>query len=1008
MLELTVLGPPHAALDEEPVTDFISSKALILFCYLALEGNRSHARETLAGLLWGEMPEERARSNLRQALHNIQKLFPGYFTVTRQTAAFDISQPHRLDAVTFRELIEHSEVDGAQLEMAVSLYQGEFLDGLYVDDAPALEDWLRVERERHRLLLLSAIERLADHHTLRGEWERAADLVRHALSIEPWREESHRRLMLLLARQGEYNAALAHYEICCQALDDDLGAEPTVETTALYERIQRSRITKRHNLPPAPNAFVGRQTEISFLEQWIRNPDCHLITLVGPGGVGKTRLAQELSSRHAHEFLDGLRWVPLSPIIRPEFIVTVIAEAVEVSISGPEPARDQLIAQLAEREMLLLLDGFEHLMAGVDLISDMLLKAPELTIVVTSREKLNLQEEWVFTVDGLATPPEELQDTGEVKQYDAVVYFEQSARQQKVDFALRGQGAASAYLVRILGGSPLGIELATALLPVASCAQIAAEVEQNLDVLTTAWRNKPERHRSLRAVFDHSWQLLTPHEQLIFPRLSVFFGGFTLEAARSVAGADLHMLGGLVAKSLLRVLTAEGGAIRYEIHEILRQYAEELLEREPAVRQQIETGHIAYYAGFLQQQEELASRGERQKAIDAIAGELGNIRVAWQKAIAHRDVKALGDALSTLHRFYEARSWFQEGNDLFTLAIEGLQPAATPAEEFVWGRLLAHKAGFQLRLGNVSGAQGLAQQGAEVLRRHKAEEPLAFVLNTLGITQLSAGDFAVAKETLQEGLAIYRALGSRREIVAPLANLGIACVRAGDYEAARDVLEEGLAICCEEDIRQGLAQFLTNLGALHCTMGDLAAARHHYEQALPVCEELGQRHLKAFTLINLGEIGVREKDFEQALADCQTGVNSVRYLNDLRNLAKGLKWLGLAHLGLDDEKAARNCLYEGLEIALKIQAPPTTLSVLTGVAVLLLEEEQLKGGVDLLMAVARHPATDQNERAYAVELLANQGITLPDEAGYEEEQPLIKIAGTLLAELRVALETAHS
>ena len=999
MIELALLGPPRITLDGKPVTEFISSKALILFCYLALE-SRTHARETLAGLLWGEMPEDRAKSNLRQVLHNVQKLFPGYLVVTRKTVAFDAAQSCRVDVVAFRETLDQPEVGVAQLEGAVSLYRGDFLEGLFADSAPDLEDWLCGERERYQLLLLSALEKLADHYALLGEWERAADLARRVLNLEPWREASHRQLMLLLARQGEYNAALAQYETCRQILEEELGVAPMFETTALYERIQKARTTKRHNLLPAPGPFVGRQAELESLDRWVCDPDCRLITLVGPGGVGKTRLAQELVGRHAHGFLNGVRCVSLVPITKPEFIVTAIAAVSGVQLTGPTSPRGQLIAQLAEQELLLLLDGFEHLVTGAELVTDILRAAPEVKVVATSREKLNLQEEWVFAVDGLSTPPEEVHDAARVECYDAVKYFAQSARRQKADFALHGQQTAVARLCRILGGSPLGIELAAALLPVASCVQIVAEVEQNLDVLVTSRRDVPERHRSLRAVFDHSWQLLAADERVVFPLLSVFRGGFTLDAARKVVGADLQVLNGLVAKSLLRTVTTEDGvATRYEIHEILRQYAVEMLKRDPAVREKAQAAHIAYYVDLLQRQEERFTGGERQAALDAIEGDLGNVLVAWQRAIAYQDVEAIDRAISPLHRFYEARSRFQEGSDLFDLALEGLRPDATTEGQFVWGRLSAHGAGFQLRLGRVPESQRLAQQGVDVLRQREAGEPLALALNILGVTRLSAGDHSAAKDALQECLDIHRAMGSRREIIAPLANLGIACVRTGDYEIAKDVLEEGLAICYEEGIRQGVAEFLGNLGALHCTTGDLAAAQRYYEQALPVSEELGQEHLKARTLVNLGEIHVRQEKFEQALADCQAGVGLVRQKNDLRNLVRGLKWLGLAHRGLGDEAAARRCVREGLEFALEAKASPTTLGILVGGASLLLDGDRREVGIELLRIVARHPATDQSDRRYAVELLEGQGITLPDAAVCEEDRPLAEIAGVLLAEL---------
>ncbi|MBN1429492.1 MAG: tetratricopeptide repeat protein [Anaerolineae bacterium] len=1001
MLELALLGPPHISLDGNPITGFASRKTLLLLCYLALEGEHSHTRIKLAGMLWGESPERRSRANLSDALYNIQQILPGCLSITHNGVALDANYPHQIDVNKLCRIVEQLDADVAQLEEAVSLVRGDFLEGLYADDSPEIEDWLGYERERCRRLQFAALDRLADHYEHHSQWKQSEDIMRRLLRVEPWHEAAQRRLMLALGRQGEYATALAQYETCCQYLEKELGAAPEPETTALYEHIRRASVSRQRRLPLALSVFVGRESELSCLGEWMGNPDCRLITLVGSGGMGKTRLAQELATRYRERFFDGLCYVSLGPINQPEFIITTVAEAAGIRISGSSSPREQLIAALAGQELLVLLDSFEHLMGGADLVADILSGAPQVKIIATSREKLDLQGEWVFVVDGLSIPPEGLQDAAKLESYDAVACLVQRARQHQSDFALKGKEGDIARLCRLLGGSPLGIELAVALLPVLSCAQIVAEVERGLDVLVSTRRDVPERHRSLRAVFDHSWQLLSAEERQIFPWLSVFRGGFTVEAASQITGADLAILSRLVAKSLLRVTVGkEGAPARFDIHEILRQYAQEMLDTQPEAQQRVRVAHSTYYAGVMQQQGEWWRQEEYRKTLAIISQDMDNIRAAWQRAITDRNTQIITQVMHSLYRFYDMRGWYQERSDLFVLALESLQAQAMPDEQLAWGYVVAYHAWNQLYLGNLVEAHQLAQQAVDVLRRFEPGKPLAHALNTLGVMHLNAGDYPIARESIQESLAIYRVSGSRGECISALLNLGYICIGLGDYETARSVLENGLALCYEEGIRESMARFLHNLGYLNLAIGDLTAALYYFEQALPLCDEMELWHFKGIIRIQLGVVGVRQGRFEQALADCQAGMTLLRQVQALQDQAWGWIWQGLAHHGLGDEVAACRGIAEGLDIALKVHTAPPILGLLMGGAILLLGNGRRAAGIDFLMLVARNPATDSGDRAYALELLAGQGITLPKGEAYREERSPIEMARALLVDLR--------
>jgi tetratricopeptide (TPR) repeat protein len=544
---------------------------------------------------------------------------------------------------------------------------------------------------------------------------------------------------------------------------------------------------------------------------------------------------------------------------------------------------------------------------------------------------------------------------------------------------------------------------------VVTCKQIVAETEQNLDVLSTTRRDVPERHRSLRAVFEHSWQLLSDDDQRIFSCLSIFRGGFTLEAAREVAGANVHTVRRLISQSLLRVTIGEDGeAPRYEIHETVRQYAEEKLAREPKLLREMETAHIAYYVDLLRRQNEAWHGGAQQVAIDAISKELDNVRLAWQRAVAHGDVQAIDRATTFMHRFYYVRGWYQEGSELFALAVARLQAQESPDAQSAWGHLSVCQSWFRGIQGKPAEAWTLAQQGVEVLRRHEEGEPLAFALNTLGVMHLNAGSYHRARAVLRDSLDIYRALDQKGSCFAPLVNLGTACLHTGDYATAQEAFEEGLALCREHGDSYGVAKFFTNLGMLHGAMGDWSTAGRYFEQALGIGDEVGLLHFRAGTLGRLSQAYTRQGQFEQALANGKAGIEFLHQCGDIQSVADGLVWQGLAHHGLGDRDAAYRCICEGLEIALRIQVDPVTLSLLVGGAVLLLGGDRHKMGIDLLEIAARHPATEWNYRTYALELLSEQGITLPDDEAngesYEETRSLAEVASSLLTELRMVLQ----
>lgn len=388
------------------------------------------------------------------------------------------------------------------------------------------------------------------------------------------------------------------------------------------------------NLPPQLTPFIGREAEVRDLTDLLADPACRLLTLVGPGGVGKTRLALEVATRQQPDYADGTCFVALQHINTPECLSETIADAIQFPLSGTGEPQVQILSALRDKHLLLVLDNFEHLLVAVDLLTAILSAAPEVQVLVTSREVLNVQEEWLYPLAGMDVPARD--DERDIASYSAVQLFVERARRVCRDFALSSQQVAVVHICQLVGGMPLALELAAGWTTTLPCDRIAVEIARNLDFLATRLRNIPERHRSMRAVFDQTWQLLTPQERNVFQRLSVFRGGFRQEAATVVAGATLATLAALVDKSLLRC-TPDG---RYQIHELLRQFASEQLSLLPNEVVRVHDAHCDYYADFLEAQwSEMA--GFQMAAVAIAETELENIREAWQWAVANTRLECI-------------------------------------------------------------------------------------------------------------------------------------------------------------------------------------------------------------------------------------------------------------------------------------------------------------------------------------------------------------------------------
>ena len=545
----------------------------------------------------------------------------------------------------------------------------------------------------------------------------------------------------------------------------------------------------RDNLPVNLNPLVGRENELATLIRYLDDPRCRLLTLVGAGGFGKTRLAMELASACRDRYRDGICFVPLAPVSSSGAIVHAIAGALGYAFQGQTSPRRQLIDQVRDKRMLLVMDNVEHLLDGVDLFTELLAHSPGISLLATSRERLNLQSEWVCVVQGLPVPPSDKLDRAQ--EYASVQLFVQAAKRASAGYALqRKDERAVAKICQMVEGMPLGIELASAWIAVLSCDEIAREIETSLDFLTTSMRDVPERQRSLEAVFNHSWDLLSVQEREVLRRLAVFRGGFRRDAAENVADAKLTDLYGLVSKSLLR--HHEDG--RYDLHEVIRQYSLARLEETPEYGEARDR-HSDYHLSMLRDRE-LALKGPAQRdAIRELKDEIENLREAWAWAVSRKRFALVGRALRSFGWFCNVGVLYSEGIAQIDPIVETLRDSVRADEEqAVLGVALAQQGLLYFRRGKFGRAVSLFEESLGRLRPLEEPELLTDALVVYGVILHLLGNIPRAYSLLEEGLACARAVEDRSLEAYALYNLGYLASLQGRYDEGFAIMQDGLAL----------------------------------------------------------------------------------------------------------------------------------------------------------------------------------------------------------------------
>ncbi len=920
-LEIRLFGGVRIRRGGTLLGGFVSAKAPALLAYLACNPG-AHHREALAGLLWGELPEADARNNLRQTLSSLRKKVGEHLVITRAQVAFDFDAAYWLDVELFeRWTREAGDLDA--LDEAIALYRGDFLAGFSPRSAPAFEEWMLAQRTRYREQVLWALQRLTDDRLHRRDLGRAMDAATRLLALDPWREEAYRQLMRALAYSGQRTAALAQFEKCRRVLDAELGVAPSLETIQLYERIRALGDRRIGNLSESAPPFFGREPELARIRAWAIGKEGRLLTIIGPGGVGKSRLALEAARSHAADFLEGVWLVPLSAVERSASLAGVVAATLGLPFTSGLPVETQLGHFLREKEMLLILDNMEHLLTGANLawLTSLIAHSPDLKLLVTSRARLNLQAESVLVLGGL---PSSLQEgsplhstSGDphlgILQTPAGRLFLARARQVRPDFDGIGQEKALAELCRRVDGLPLAIELAASWIRAMELEDILAEVVRSLDFLQASWRDLPERHRSLQAVFDHSWRMLPPEEQEIYARLSAFGGGFTAQAAQAVAGASFHVLASLVDKSLLSL-----DAGRYTRHPMLRQFAEEKLQAHPSLCTDARRAHARHYARFIRQLEPFLFGGAVETVLRRVEPELKNLQRAWETGVDQHDLSVINGLSDGLAQIIEVFGLYQEGLTLARRAIEALEGcAAAPGQELALALGRAHglAAVCYVRLSESEPARAHAQAGLDILAPWQPHLAYAHALIYAGAAAYSGGDLEQAAIYWQQAAEAYRTVGSVRGECVALNNVSEVMLSLERIDAARSHAARVYALAQEMQDSALMATTRQILAGVALWEGEIAAARAYAEEALHLHRRTGYRILVAHTLVVLARIAEEGEDRPQAVRRLQESIAIFRQLGAQAHLCSLLVDLGRLSMDLGRLDAAVTALHEARALA---------------------------------------------------------------------------------------------
>ncbi|MEZ4832263.1 MAG: tetratricopeptide repeat protein [Caldilineaceae bacterium] len=1034
-LTITTLGSFSILRDGEPipVTAWHTRKNLELVQILLTLHQRSLSQDELMEWLWPDLPPARAGRNLRVAVSQARRTLEpelrkggdSRYLRTQPTGyRWQPSPTCTVDAEIFEQGIASLRQDVARLSPAafaaraqpvLDLYQGDYLpEWRYAE-------WAAARRNRLHTDFLWLVNHLIAQHAEREEFAAAVDLCRRSLAVDNCQEPIWRQLITCLWRAGDSAAALRAYADCQDTLARELDVAPDTETAALAHEIRRTSanpapvrrppspagaLSSAYPLPRALTPLISREDEIALVLDRLRRPECRLLTLIGAGGIGKTRLAVAGAHRLTQEapltdapFRDGVVFVDLAPVTQGDHLLSTLAAAVHAPIQGNQSWLAALTDFLAQRDMLLVLDNFEQLSAQAGLLLELLARTARIKLLVTSREPLYVHGEWLVDVGPLSYPAED--ESGDPGVHAALHLFLAGAQRIRPDFGDEPtQVEDAAAICRLVEGNPLAIELGASLVRRYSSAEIDAGIRRSHRFLETRLSGLPHRHRSIAALLDHTWRLLTPDEQRQLAHLSVFSGGWDDDAARAVIAPAAPLLDALVDRLLIR---ADEGD-RFQMHELLRQFAGERLAEDAEAARAAQTRHCVHFAAHVRDRGKALKGTDQPHALRHMHTDLANARAAWRWALGQRSWREVTGLAVGLFEFYRVRSWFQEGADLLSEAISSDRPdGADDAYDPMRVAVLARLGNLHVHLSDFDRAQAVLDEALTSARRADFHADAALALIGLGTAAQQQGRYVEAERCYLDAQQAYQRADDPWGQAQSLNALGVVAARTGRFDDAERLYAESIERYAAEGDRWATTQPTNNLAILSYTKRNYAQAQTLFAHNLPIFQEIGDVKGEALTLSNLGTLA-RDQDDPHAAQDY--------YLRSLGLFAAiGNRWavanahanLGVVALALGDPAEAQTQLVQALILAHTLRVEPMLLYVFVGCAQLFLAQKRPTHARSLLDYALAHPALKAETRLLAEATRAEVPPTLAsssdDPAVFAVDAPLSAVVEQLLNDL---------
>lgn len=990
-------------------------KSQALLAYLALYP-REHSREKLAALFWGDSTDADARRALRVVLTDLRQVFgPDAFLADRDTLQLNPDFPLTLDAREFLALTStHLDFNsGAEIKNQKSNIENylELLPDFY-------DDWLEPRREEFRALFLDAALKLIAHARTRGEYKTAIELAQKILTIDTANEAAHQHLMFCYSALGDRAAALDQYEFCKRALRDELGVEPSTETRQLYERIRQqsetgSSAARLTNLPKPLSSFVGREKQLRDLHELLTRAS--LVTLTGAGGSGKTRLAIHVASDSLNRYADGVWWVDFSALLDKTLVPQQVAKALGVQEQPNRAWVETLVHFLSAKQLLLVLDNCEHLVAAcATLVESILSQCPGIRVLATSREALGVGGETIWQVPTMALPRAGDATQG-LMRYEAIRLFVERAQAVNARFELTEQNAvAVTRICERLDGIPLALELAAARTGVSVPEEIAARLDDRFNLLTSGGHSVLPRQQTLRGLIDWSYDLLPDEERTLFRRLAVFAGGWTLEAATVIAGGyagadtapfsdssnavpSLRITASFIVRTLLQQLVNKSllqtqhinNEIRYTVLETIREYACDKLNASNEM-QGVHVRHADYFLKFAREAEPRLRSAGQDVFLQKLETEYDNLRAAlgWSQAQAD-EIRGLQLA-NALTWFWLFRNYVSEGREWLRVALASGDPSGAAAERagaFFGLGVLA------LEQGDLTTARNALDESIHISRDLGNNSLLAHATAWRGWIDIHQGSFDNAFNKFQVSLDLARTAGDQWAVAYSLSLLQLLSAQRLDFDAARAYGEQGVALFREIGDKWGLTWLLQRLGQFYYTWDrDFDRAQALLKESLSLARQWNNQKLIADTLWQLGLLAVFQLAPPRAERLAEQALALSRELQYREGIFRSVNVLGEAARVKGDFGRAATYYHEGLQVVREMDSKRAIVITAINLGLALLRGGDYAGAMKFLAESRANLATTQDKNLLATCLTAFGAAAVVD-GRFPEGVKLLSAAG---------------